>query len=284
MILFNFGVYFNNRICGNSAKYDILLKVSSRAFFGLIFWGITFLSSVCLAQKSGAVYVVTVAQAAVYFSPDEGKRSSTFLNRGRRVEAAGEVSKGFLPILIRSGGKAWVRESEVVSELPANEFLEPVEPKSNGPSKRGRQRQKERSFLGLERVTFDLGASSGSTNSVSYTELNLGLNAYFYEWLAWRNAIFGRFMTGSSGVYGLDSSLRGIIEASGFMGFTAFAGPGYRFVNQGRGAPFFETGIVLKLAGLALGGGVKTVLTSWAQSGAPNETQYFIILAGGGSL
>ena len=142
------------------------------------------------------------------------------------------------------------------------------------------------SDFGLHKVTFDLGVSAGSVASRSYTEANFGLNIYFAEWLAWRNAVFARFIEGTDNVYGLDTSVRGIFNADGgALGFTAFAGPGYRFINGGSGqAPFVEGGLVLRLAGIAVGGGLKTVYNSWVRKDDPNDTQYFIILSGGGSL
>lgn len=236
------------------------------------------------SQSSGVVYLVTVPQTALFLAPEDSKRSATILQRGRRIEATGPAVNGFIPISIRSGAKAYVRASDVALESPVSELLEPVEPKANAGQRRRPPVSKERARFGLEKLTFDLGASGGSSNGVGYTEINLGLNAYFYDWLAWRNAVFGRLMSGATNVYGLDSSLRGIFDMSGPVGFTAFAGPGYRFVNQGSGAPFAEIGLVIKLPGFALGGGVKTVLTSLSQSGAANDTQYFLILAGGGSL
>lgn len=137
----------------------------------------------------------------------------------------------------------------------------------------------------FERITFDLGASTGSVNGYSYSELNLGVNAYMTDYFAWRNAGFARLQTGEKNIYGLDSSLRGIFDVSGSLaGFTAFGGPGFRFVNEGDNVPFIEGGLVLRGAGLSIGGGAKTFFNSVIRSGAPNDTQYFLILAGGGSL
>lgn len=137
----------------------------------------------------------------------------------------------------------------------------------------------------IERVTYDLGVSAGSYGEHSYTELNLGLNLFFSEYVSWRNALFGRFVSGDDSFYGLDSSVRGTYDLRGDVGgFTAFAGPGYRFASQGKSVPFAEAGLVLHLGGISLGGGVKSLFNSAIESGAANDTQYFIILAGGGSL
>lgn len=234
------------------------------------------------AQDAGSVMVITAPNATLYLAPSENRKSRTVLARGRRVEAAGRAENGFIPIATR-GTKAWIRAGDVEAEAPtAGEFLQPVEP-------RGRPRQarapRRSSPLGLHRLTFDLGASSGSVNDVSYTEVGVGLNAYFTDWLAWRNAVFGRFVSGGTNVYGLDTSVRGILDLSGSVaGLTFFAGPGFRFVNEGFNTPFAEGGVVLRVGGISLGGGAKVLLNSIVRSGTKNDTQYFIIIAGGGSL
>ncbi len=132
--------------------------------------------------------------------------------------------------------------------------------------------------------TFDLGLSSGTINNQSYTEIDLGLNLYFNPYFDFRNALFGRFGSGTQNFFGLDSSARGVYSAdlSGF-GFTAFAGPGMRFPSQGNVTPFIEGGLVMKAPGIGIGVGAKAIENSWVSS-LPNETQIFIILSGGGEL
>lgn len=242
----------------------------------LIFWG-TFLS--LNRAEAREIYVVTAGAATVFHTPSEGGRTGKILKRGRRIEAAGGEENGFLPVATRGGGKVWVKTSDVKPEGIEVDALDVAEP--GAPARRGSQG----SPLGLERLTFDLGASGGSSGAVSYTEVEFGLNAYFSEWLAWRNAVFGRFPSTGSSIYGLDSSVRGILGLSAAIGgVTIFAGPGVRFPNQGAVTPFAEAGLVFRLAGLALGGGAKAIFNSWVQSGVSNDTQYFIILAGGGNL
>ena len=139
-------------------------------------------------------------------------------------------------------------------------------------------------------MTYDLSGSLGSTAGRNYQEVSLGLNAFFYEWLAWRNSAFARFVDGTDNVYGLDTSARFILNLGDRkFGLTAFAGPGFRFAtSSGKApadsAPFAEAGVVAKLGGLAIGGGVKTVYNNFVRSGAVLDTQYFLILAGGGAL
>lgn len=134
-------------------------------------------------------------------------------------------------------------------------------------------------------LTYDLGVSAGKYSDTSYTEANFGLNWYAQNWLAWRNAIFGRFQSDSQTAYGLDSSLRLIADVGAERaGFTAFIAPGYRFASGTSSAPFAEEGLMLHLGGLTIGAGAKQILDSWVHTGAANDNQYFFILGGGGVL
>ena len=135
------------------------------------------------------------------------------------------------------------------------------------------------------KLTYDLGLASGRANQVTYTEAQLGLNYYFNDYLAWRNAGFYRFQSGTSDVVGIDTSARGILSLGGQpLGLAAFAGPGMRFVNRGDNAPFVEVGAAIKVAGFAIGAGAKSILNSWVNSRMENDTQIMLILAGAGSL
>ena len=142
-------------------------------------------------------------------------------------------------------------------------------------------------------LTYDIGASTGSTRSTSggvttdrtYSEASLGINAFFSNWFAWRNAGFGRFSTGVDTVYGLDSSFRLMADVGDRqLGASAFLGPGYRFVTNGDSAPFAEAGLTIHLAGLSIGGGAKRVFNTVIRPNVPDDTQYFITLSGSGRL
>ena len=136
-----------------------------------------------------------------------------------------------------------------------------------------------------QKLTFDVGLASGSVNSKSYTEANAGLSYYFVDYMAWRNAAFYRFVSGSQNVFGIDTSLRGILALGDQpLGFTAYAGPGIRFVNIGDNAPFVEAGAAFKLAGFAIGAGVKQIYNNLVNRSSENDTQFMIILAGAGAL
>lgn len=138
--------------------------------------------------------------------------------------------------------------------------------------------------------TYDVSGALGKTADRNYQELSLGLNAHFYEWLIWRNSAFARFVDGTDNVYGLDTSARFVLNlGDAKFGLTAFLGPGFRFATSSGSspadsAPFAEAGVVAKLGGLAIGGGAKTVYNNMVRTGAAQDTQYFLILAGGGSL
>lgn len=142
------------------------------------------------------------------------------------------------------------------------------------------------------RMTYDLSASTGSNNGLSYTEINLGLNWFFTDWASWRNAAFSRQGQGMPSVQGLDSSLRfnaAVGSDDRSFGVDAFAGPGIRLATNKYNAAFGEAGVVFRLGGLRLGAGVKA-LNYFADreidgvSIPKNENQYFIIIGGGGTL
>lgn len=144
-------------------------------------------------------------------------------------------------------------------------------------------------------LTYDLSASAGSSGGLSYTEIALGLNTHISSWFVWRNAGFTRMGTGYEGTYGLDTSARFQFDVGDqTLGLHAFGGPGYRFVSSpGQAsssgsrvdsAPFVEAGGILNLGGLRVGAGIKTVFTQAVDSNRSNETQYFLILSGGGRL
>lgn len=143
------------------------------------------------------------------------------------------------------------------------------------------------------RWTYDIGASTGSYNGASYSEITLGVNYFFLDSFAWRNAVFSRFGSQSDSVLGLDSSLRYVYDSRsepGDVGFTLFGGPGYRFASEKFSGAFVEGGGVLKLGGLSLGAGAKAI--QYSNPGKrtdgtdmpKSDTVIFIILAGGGAF
>jgi len=141
--------------------------------------------------------------------------------------------------------------------------------------------------------TYDISASSGTENSNSYSEVKLNLNWYLADWLNWRNGIFTRFGSNIQSVSGLDSSVLAaydIKNESGTLGFQAFAGPGVRIASADNNAATAEAGVIFTLGGIQIGGGAK-YLSYFKTRQDPNnvalpkdETQYFIVLAGGGNL
>lgn len=240
------------------------------------------------ADSAPSVWVVTAPTASVYSEPTDDARAAGRVQKGRLLRSNGERRGSFIGLSTKSGQKLWIREadarpSQPVSDRSVEDDLEraPLRPIERGSRSSGPHIP--------PRATFDLGASTGSVSargtSFSYTEINLGLNLFFYDWLDWRNAVYGRLVSGYDNSYGLDTSLRGIASfGNSQLGATAFAGPGWRFPSDEGGTPFIEGGLVFRLPGIALGGGARSFLRSWVNSGQPNEVQYFIILSGGGSL
>jgi opacity protein-like surface antigen len=142
-------------------------------------------------------------------------------------------------------------------------------------------------------LSYDLGATVGSQNNNSYSEIQLGLNWFVQDWLNWRNAVFTRFGTNVDSVSGLDSTLRATYtteSSGGGFGFQAFAGPGVRLASENNTGALAEAGLMLKLGGLVIGGGgqyisyFNTRQDSRGYILPKEETQYFLILGGGGSF
>jgi hypothetical protein len=139
------------------------------------------------------------------------------------------------------------------------------------------------------KVTYDLGVSVGSNTGVSYNEANLGLNLFFSPNLSWRNSLFSRFGSNIESTYGLDTGARLALGFSAGDAATvdSFLGAGYRIVTPNtatKSAPFAEAGLQVGLLGLRIGGGAKVVLNNSIDSSRVNETQYFLILSGGGRV
>jgi hypothetical protein len=228
--------------------------------------------------KKGDVVDVTSSTAVVYTQPDSAHKTSKNLKQGQQLRVAGTVKNGFIPLSTKGGRTVWVKAADTNATLSPQDLAatDNSEPKRGMASLDGK--------LGVQRVTYDIGIGAGSYANQNYVEGDIGLNLYFKDYLAWRNAIFGRFVSPTN-YYGLDSSVRGILNLGDqAFGFTAFAGPGIRFPTIGNIAPFLEGGAVLKIGGIALGVGVKSILDSWVVSGAGNDTEYYLIIAGGGSL
>ncbi len=140
---------------------------------------------------------------------------------------------------------------------------------------------------------FDISGSTGNYNGKTYTEVQLGLNLNFAEWLTWRNAAFQRFSSGTDkNLVGLDSSLRFSQDFpfdTGTLKF--FAGPGYRWAERSdRNAFFGEVGTGFHLGRLAAEAGVrfmhydKTQFDSSGLETKQEDISYFITVAGGAGL
>lgn len=142
-------------------------------------------------------------------------------------------------------------------------------------------------------MSYDLSGGVGSYNGNSYTEIDLGLNWYLKDWLNWRNSLFTQFGSSINTTYGLDTAAifgTGFYTSGGGAGVELFAGPGLRFANEDASGYFGKAGLIFAIGGLRIGGGAQ--VTKYYESRhdkygykmPDEEVQYFIILAGGGSL
>ena len=140
-------------------------------------------------------------------------------------------------------------------------------------------------------LTYDLGVSSGTYGGYSYTEMHLGLNWYFWDYFNWRNSAFSRYGSQIDKASGLDTSLRfEIQDKDDWFGYHFFVGPGYRFSSASNSAIFGEAGTTIKLGSLNVGVGVKYLsyqnpgTSSSGEAMPKNDTNVFLIIAGGGAL
>lgn len=136
----------------------------------------------------------------------------------------------------------------------------------------------------------DIGGSTGTYNGSSFSEVNLGVNFNFTEWLTWRNAAFKRFSTnGNKDIIGLDSTLRLISNTQFTSGsFRIFAGAGYRFADPSeKNALVGEGGLGFTVGRFGLGAGAKYLRydkTQYDSNGVETKKDdliYFVTLSGG---
>ena len=142
-------------------------------------------------------------------------------------------------------------------------------------------------------VDVDIGGSSGNYNGRTYSEINLGVNVNFTEWLTWRNAGFKRFSSApDKEITGLDSTMR-LISTSHFDGgaFRLFAGAGYRFADPSeKNAMVGEAGLGINIGRFGLGGGAKYLKYDKVQFDSnqvetkKDDISYFITVSGGTSF
>lgn len=140
-------------------------------------------------------------------------------------------------------------------------------------------------------VTIDLGGSSGIYNTRSYTEVTLGVNLNFTDWLTWRNAGFKRFSSaGDRDLQGVDSTFRFIATAKFDGGSVhAFVGPGYRWADPSdKNAVVGEAGVGINVGRVGLSGGAKYLkydkLQIDSRTGletSREDIQYFVTVSGG---
>lgn len=227
------------------------------------------------AQAQDVELVVTAKQAIIKAKPSRKGKVVFRAQKGSQLVSTGLIRRGYYQVLLKtqvdgmdSVSKAWIHKSKV--QVSSSMALA-----NSG-------KNKPRPF---RKLTFDLGFSAGQSNSTSYTEMNLGINYYFYRWLALRGSFFGRFIEGADNINGLDVSTRGIWAAGlgNQFAMTTFAGPGFRVLSDEGVFPFLEGGLILRFFGMTLGGGVKSVFIN-DSNGQREDRQYFLVLSGGGSI
>ncbi len=143
------------------------------------------------------------------------------------------------------------------------------------------------------RFTYDVSGSQSTQNGNRYQEINIGLNWFLQDWLIWRNAAFQRQGDNTDSIYGVDTSLRlqqEWLNESRSLGFKIFGGPGARIASSDSNAYFGEAGVGIRLGGLMLGAGIKSLKyfsTREERDGTKlpkDENQVFFTISGGGVL
>lgn len=140
-------------------------------------------------------------------------------------------------------------------------------------------------------LSYDLSGASGTRYGETYSEIHLGLNYYPNKFFNWRNSIFSQFGSEIDPIYGLDSA--GLLNWSQYnqkrtLGIELYAGPGVRIATEKANAGFGKAGVTFAVGGLRIGGGIQSFHYFEERSDKQgrllpeNETQYFIILSGGG--
>ncbi|MBO9668110.1 MAG: hypothetical protein J7501_15015 [Bdellovibrio sp.] len=142
-------------------------------------------------------------------------------------------------------------------------------------------------------LTYDLTGGFGTYNGNSYTEIDLGLNWYFIDWLNWRNSLFTQFGSTINTVFGLDTALLAnavLYNSSGSFGIEGYIGPGLRFANEDSSGVFGKAGLTFAIGRLRIGGGAQVTHyyeTRRDRDGfrlPDDEVQYFLVLSGGGGF
>lgn len=142
-------------------------------------------------------------------------------------------------------------------------------------------------------LSWDLGAAAGTYGGYSYSQIDLGLNWHFNDFLNWRNVFFNRFGTAEVQASGLDSSFRfeyADQSEGGGLSYRLFAGPGVRISTVANTGYFGEAGAVVRFGGLNIGAGVKALQYSTPGKDSlgrqlpSTDLSYFLILSGGGVL
>ena len=138
----------------------------------------------------------------------------------------------------------------------------------------------------VSKLTYEAGIGMsdtynfGTNNYENFTELELGINYFFLDWLDWHNSLFDRIISNIANTYGWDSSLIGYLQIES-LGFGSFAGLGFRIISAGTVVPTLEAGVVHRWVGIQMGFGVHEILNSISNASFLNDTVYFINISRG---
>jgi hypothetical protein len=221
---------------------------------------------------------VTTSGASVYAESNDSSQVLMNAKQGQRFRTEGTRENGYVRLVTKSGRPLWIRESDVqAAGYSAADDIAPAQMRAQ------KGTAESPSF---KRFSIDIGGSSNFSGTSGAYEANLGINFFILEWLVFRNAPFYRMQTGLSAQYGLDSSLQGRYSVQVIEGVTPNVqlGAGYRLINSGTSAPFFEGGAGINVKGLQVGATAKLLLNSAVANGASNEVLYSVNFSGSTGL
>jgi hypothetical protein len=219
------------------------------------------------AESSYDVEVIAQSAAVRRKASSRGPIFTT-VKKGTHLKIVGEAVNNFYPVQTKSGKEAWIKVSDVrrIDADSENDLI-------TGEGGR-KSRDEESGEKGYPRFGLTAGGAAGTSNSSTFYEINVGLDTQFNSWLTWRNAPFYRLRSGSSSVFGLDTTARAqyILPIDASIAPRVHAGIGYRFVSTGSHAPLVELGGGGNLAGINVDISVKHILNSLITKGATNDT------------
>lgn len=213
---------------------------------------------------------------SVYAKPSTSSPVLGKIKKDKKIRVRGTQNNGFYMVPLKNGKSVYIPVASVEPYTVKNLSNDVDASNASQSTRKGR-------------FYFDIGASAGQTTvnsvSTSYTQITLGVDYFFMDWLSWRNEVFGRFISGNDPLYGVDSSARAHYDIMlDQFKVGVYGGPGYRFVTRGTNAPFALAGVQVRAFNVNLSAQVQKTFYSWANKDYEDATEMRFGLFGSGSF